>query len=66
MKGETRDKVRNIITEAEKSQSEEILLTVPFDPITLTWRMMDGPHAMNFTPPTDLVYNVHRIRSKEV
>ena len=64
--GETRDKVRNIITEAEESHSEEILSTVPFDPVTLTWRTMDDPQAMNLTPPTDIVYNVHRIQSKEV
>ena len=64
--GETRDKVRTIITKAKESHCEEILLTVPFDPVMLTWRTMDNPQAMNSTPPSDISYNVHRIRSKEV
>ena len=64
--GETRDKVKNIITEAEESHSEEMFLTVPFDPVTSTWRTINDPRAMNLTPPTNIVYNVHCIRSKEV
>ena len=64
LSGRTQNAVRRIITEAQQDpDNDDILMTVPFDPVSLTWRTVtsDG-HAS----PRHKANNVHRIRSKKV
>ena len=60
--GETKEAVRQVIEEAKRNNSEDILMTVPFDENTLTWRTN---FAINTTAPRLISLNIHRIRSKE-
>ena len=64
LSGRTQKAVRRIITEAQQDpDNDDILMTVPFDPVSLTWRTVtpDG-----FASPRHEANNVHRIRSKKV
>ena len=59
--GETKDMVRQIIADAENNESDDILMTVPFDNNTLTWKTTPD------TATTASVANiVHRIRLNEI
>ena len=64
LSGRTQNAVRRIITEAQQDpDNDDILMTVPFDPVSLTWRTVT-PNG--FASPRHEANNVHRIRSKKV
>ena len=63
LKGKTGEVVKAIMKQAEKTNSDDIVMTVPFDEKTLTWKT-DGTGKAK--PLFNIASNVHKIRSKEV
>lgn len=63
VKGETGKLVQRIIKQAEEKNKDDIVMTVPFDEKTLTWKTDATGTAK---PLFNIASNVHRIRSKEV
>ena len=61
--GKTKQAVHNIIWRAADDNSNNILMTVPFDNATLMWKITDKPDSQ---VPTNVVNNVHLIRSNAV
>ena len=57
VQGNTKNKIQSVM---ENAQNEDIVLSVPFDERSLTWKTSTKP-----APPT-VANNVHRIRSKAV
>ena len=63
VKGQTGKLVQQIIKQAEEKNKDDIVMTVPFDEKTLTWKTDATGKAK---PLFNIASNVHRIRSKEV
>ena len=63
VKGHTREQVQQIMKKVEEKNSDDIVMTVPFDEKTLTWKTdANGQAKLLF----NVARNVHRIRSKEI
>ena len=58
LKGRTGGRIKKIISEAEQDENDDIVMTVPFDQQTLTWKT-DG--YGNAKPLFNIANNVHQI-----
>ena len=63
VKGKTGELVKAIMKQAKAKYSKDIVMTLPFDEKTLTWRTDANGQAK---PLFNIKSNVHRIRSKEI
>ena len=77
--GNTKTTIQNIVKIAATSNPDDIMLKVPFNEQSLTWRTVgnddtgsifhgdtNGPGMHSTTTTDKTAHNVHRIRSKEV
>ena len=64
VKGQTRELVKEIRKQAEEKNSDDIVITVPFDKKTLTWKTNSNNKQAN--PLFNITSNVHQLRSKEI
>ena len=59
----TGEKIQKIIQEVKQDNSDDIIMTVPFDKKSLSWKIDSDRKAK---PLINLASNIHQIRSKEV
>ena len=63
VKGQTGELVKETMRQAKEKNSNDIVMTVPFDEKTLTWKTDSTGQAK---PLFNITSNVHQIKSKEV
>ena len=63
VKGQTGKLIREIMKQAEEKNNDDIVMIVPFDEKTLTWKTDSTGQAK---PLFNITSNIHRIQSKEV